>query len=95
MSMRQLWEGNDSAPWIRHVTGETKLLVLLSYSVWTLAIDNPETLFYLFAGTLGLHLVAPGPSGMSWPSCCCWVCGVPCSARPCFIPRPHGRRSWS
>lgn len=58
MSMRQLWEGNDSAPWIRHVTGETKLLVLLFYSVWTLAIDNPETLFYLFAGTLGLHLVA-------------------------------------
>lgn len=56
--MSQLWEGTDSAPWTRKLSGRTKLLVLLCFSLLVITIDNPRTLFLLFTATLGLHLAA-------------------------------------
>lgn len=58
MSVRQLWEGSDAAPWAQRLTGRTKLIVLFLFAVLTITIDNPRTLFLLFTGTLVLHLVA-------------------------------------
>lgn len=57
MSGRQLWEGNDSAEWITKITGKTKLIFLFLFSVLTLTIDNPRSLFFLFLISLMLHLV--------------------------------------
>lgn len=62
MSMRQLWEGNDSAEWIRKISGKTKLIFLFLFSVLNIVIDHPQTLFLLFTVVLLLHLAA----GTSW-----------------------------
>ena len=58
MSMRQLWEGSDSAEWARHLNGRTKLHVLFAFAILSVVIDNPRTLFLLFTGTLLLHFAA-------------------------------------
>ncbi|MGL5207219.1 MAG: energy-coupling factor transporter transmembrane component T family protein [Acidaminococcaceae bacterium] len=58
MSMRQLWEGSDSAEWARRLNGRTKLLVLLAFAILTVVIDNPRTLFLLFTSTLVFHFAA-------------------------------------
>ncbi|NCD08652.1 MAG: energy-coupling factor transporter transmembrane protein EcfT [Negativicutes bacterium] len=56
MSMRQLWEGSDSAEWSQRLSGRTKLVVLFIFAVSAVIIDNPRTLFYLFTATLLCHL---------------------------------------
>ena len=65
MSMRQLWEGTDALPWAQQVSGKTKLLLLFLFSLMTITIDNPRTLFLLFTATLALHLLA-GTSLYKW-----------------------------
>lgn len=65
MSMRQLWEGTDALPWAQQVSGKTKLLLLFFFSLMTITIDNPRTLFLLFTVTLALHLLA-GTSLYKW-----------------------------
>ncbi len=57
MSVRQLWEGSDSAKWLKELDGKTKLIVLFSFAILTIVIDNPRTLFILFTASIGLHLV--------------------------------------
>lgn len=58
MSVRQLWEGSDAAPWAQRLTGRTKLITLFLFAILTITIDNPRTLFLLFTATLLLHLAA-------------------------------------
>lgn len=58
MSVRQLWEGSDAASWTQKLTGHTKLIILFSFAVLTITIDNPRSLFLLFTTTLLLHFVA-------------------------------------
>lgn len=58
MSVRQLWEGSDSAEWIKNVTGKTKLLFLFLFSILMITINNPRTLFLLFSFILFLHIIA-------------------------------------
>lgn len=58
MSVRQLWEGSDSYPWAKKLNGRTKLLFLMLFTVLTITIDNPRSLFLLFSITLALHLAA-------------------------------------
>lgn len=58
MSVRQLWEGSDAAPWVQKLSGRTKLLLLFMFAVLTITIDNPRTLFILFSFTLAMHFVA-------------------------------------
>lgn len=58
MSVRQLWEGSDAAPWVQKLSGRTKLILLFMFAVLTITIDNPRTLFVLFTMTLVLHFVA-------------------------------------
>lgn len=58
MSMRQLWEGCDAAPFAQKINGRTKLCLLFIFAILTITIDNPRTLFILFSLTLGLHLAA-------------------------------------
>ncbi len=65
MSMRQLWEGTDSRPWIRRIGGQTKVVILFLMAILTITIDNPRTLFLLFFSTLLLHLAA-GTSIYKW-----------------------------
>lgn len=57
MSGKQLWEGNDSAEWITKITGKTKLIFLFVFSILTITIDNPRSLFFLFIISLSLHLL--------------------------------------
>lgn len=56
MSMRQLWEGSDAAPWAQKADGRTKLILLFCFALLTVTIDTPRTLFYLFTASLLLHL---------------------------------------
>ncbi len=58
MSVRQLWEGADSAPWIQQLDGRTKLLTLFLFAVLSITIDNPRSLFLLFTVSLILHGLA-------------------------------------
>lgn len=58
MSVRQLWEGSDAASWTQKLTGHTKLIILFSFAVLTITIDNPRSLFILFTTTLLLHVLA-------------------------------------
>lgn len=58
MSVRQLWEGADAAPWVQKLSGRTKLLLLFMFAILTITIDNPRTLFILFSSTLLLHIIA-------------------------------------
>ena len=58
MSVRQLWEGSDAASWTQKLTGHTKLIILFSFAVLTITIDNPRSLFLLFTATLCLHMTA-------------------------------------
>lgn len=58
MSVRQLWEGTDAAPWMQKLNGRTKLIVLFLFAILTITIDNPRSLFVLFSITLLLHLAA-------------------------------------
>ena len=58
MSVRQLWEGTDAAPWMQNLNGRTKLIVLFLFAILTITIDNPRSLFVLFSITLLLHLAA-------------------------------------
>lgn len=58
MSVRQLWEGADAAPWIQKLSGRTKLLLLFMFAILTITIDVPRTLFILFSSTLLLHVIA-------------------------------------
>lgn len=58
MSVRQLWEGCDSAVWAQKVDGRTKLLILFLVAVLAIVVDNPRTLFLLFSASLFLHLLA-------------------------------------
>lgn len=65
MYLRQLWEGNDSREWIREVTGKTKLVMLFLFSILTITVDNPRTLFIVFLISLLLHALA-GTSAAKW-----------------------------
>lgn len=65
MSMRQLWEGTDAAPWARSLDGRTKVSVLFLFAILVMSIDNPRTLFYLFSLSLALHL-GVGTSIYKW-----------------------------
>lgn len=65
MSVRQLWEGSDAAPWMQKLNGRTKLIILFLFAILTITIDNPRTLFLLFTATLALH-VAAGTSIYKW-----------------------------
>ena len=58
MSVRQLWEGTDAAPWMQKLNGRTKLIVLFLFAILTITIDNPRSLFVLFSLTLALHICA-------------------------------------
>lgn len=57
MSMRQLWEGADGAEWVRNLDGRTKFCLIAAVSLLVLVVDNPRTLFYLFSGSLLLHIL--------------------------------------
>ncbi len=65
MSTRQLWEGTDAREWVRGLDGRTKLAVLFLFSLLTIIVDNPRTLFILFTLTLLLHIAA-GTSVYKW-----------------------------
>lgn len=65
MSVKQLWEGNDSKEWARLLDGRTKLLFLFSYSLLMITIDNPRTLFLLFSTALLGHILI-GTSVAKW-----------------------------
>lgn len=65
MSMRQLWEGAEARPWARDVNGRTKLIVLFLAAILAITIDNPRSLFFLFAAALFLHMAA-GTSLYKW-----------------------------
>lgn len=65
MYLRQLWEGNDSREWTREVTGKTKLVMLFLFSILTITVDNPRTLFIVFLISLLLHALA-GTSAAKW-----------------------------
>ena len=56
MSMRQLWEGSDSAEWAQQLSGRTKLVVMFVFAILAVVIDNPRTLFFLFTATLLCHI---------------------------------------
>ena len=56
MSMRQLWEGSDSAEWAQRLSGRTKLVVMFIFAILAVVIDNPRTLFLLFTATLLCHI---------------------------------------
>ena len=58
MSVRQLWEETNEANWVRDLSGRTKLLLLFLFSLLTITVDNPRTLFLLFSFTLLLHCFA-------------------------------------
>ena len=60
-----MWEGTEAHPWAREINGRTKLIVLFLTAVLTITIDNPRSLFILFAGALALHLAA-GTSLYKW-----------------------------
>ena len=51
MSVRQLWEGTDAAPWMQKLNGRTKLIVLFLFAILTITIDNPRSLFVLFSSS--------------------------------------------
>ena len=55
MSVRQLWEGADSAAWIQKVDGRTKLVTLFLFAVLSITIDNPRSLFIVFTISLLFH----------------------------------------
>jgi energy-coupling factor transport system permease protein len=57
MSMRQLWEGADSAEWSRRLNGRTKIIFLSAVALLAVVIDNPRTLFFLFSVLLLCHLL--------------------------------------
>lgn len=65
MSIRQLWEGSDAAPWVQKLNGRTKLVVLFMFAILTITIDNPRSLFILFSASLALHLCS-GTSVYKW-----------------------------
>ena len=56
MSMRQLWEGSDSAEWAQQLSGRTKLVVMFIFAILAVVVDNPRTLFFLFTATLLCHI---------------------------------------
>ncbi len=65
MSMRDVWEGASGDSWFARLDGRTKLSMLFLFSVLVILIDNPRTLFYLFAFSLAVHIFA-GTSFQKW-----------------------------
>lgn len=65
MSMQDVWEGASGDSWFARLDGRTKLSMLFLFSVLVILIDNPRTLFYLFAFSLTVHIFA-GTSLRKW-----------------------------
>ena len=65
MLVKQLWEGTDAFPWILKLDGRTKLILLLSFAILSITVDNPRTLFWLFTATLLFHILV-GTSIYKW-----------------------------